>query len=130
MVPVTAQKAVLETLASKSAEVAERVRKMMFVFRDLLLLDDRAMQRVLKEVDLKDLSVALKNAADDVKDLIFRNVSERAAVTIQEEMEYMGPVKAAEVEAAQERIIEQVRTLEEQGEVVINRGGSEEDALV
>jgi len=102
----------------------------MFIFRDILLLDDRAMQRVLKEVDLKDLSLALKTAEDDLKQQIFRNVSERAAVTIQEEMDYMGPVKAADVTLAQDRIIDHVRALEEQGEIVINRGGSEEDALV
>jgi flagellar motor switch protein FliG len=130
MVSMESQKRVLETLASRSADVAERVRKLMFVFRDLLLLDDRAMQRVLKEVDLKDLSLALKTADKDVKEKIFKNVSERAALTIQEEMDYMGPVKAADVAQAQDRIIEHVRALEEQGEIVVNRGGSEDDALV
>ncbi len=130
MVSLEAQKSVLETLASRNEDVAERVRKLMFVFRDILLLDDRAMQRVLKEVDLKDLSLALKTAEDDLKEKIFKNVSERAALTIQEEMDYMGPVKAAEVIGAQDRIIDHVRALEEQGEIVVNRGGSEEDALV
>jgi len=130
MVPLTAQKSVLETLASRSEEVAERVRKLMFVFRDILLLDDRAMQRVLKEVDVKDLSLALKKADEDIKQKVFKNVSERAALTIQEEMEYMGPVKGSEVTSAQDRIIERIRALEEQGEIVVNRGGAEEDALV
>jgi flagellar motor switch protein FliG len=130
LVSMDTQKIALESLTEKDEEIATKVRKLMFVFRDILLLDDRAMQRVLKEVDLKDLSLALKTAQDDVKEKIFKNVSERAALTIKEEMDYMGPVKAIEVEDAQDRIIERVRTLEEQGEIVINRGGSTQDALV
>lgn len=130
MVPLTAQKSVLDILASRDEGIAKRVRKLMFVFRDLLLLDDRSMQRVLKEIDLKDLSLALKNADADIKEKIFKNVSERAAQTIEEEMEYMGPVKASEIEEAQDRIIERARALEEQGEIVINRGGASGDAVV
>jgi flagellar motor switch protein FliG len=130
MIPIEVQKAALENMASRNEETARRVRKLMFVFRDLLLLDDRAVQRVLKEVDLKDLSLALKKTEPEVKEAIFRNVSERAAVTIQEEMEYMSAVKVEDVEAAQDRIIERVRFLEEQGEIIIHRGESSHDALV
>ncbi len=125
MVSLESQKTVLETMAARDQDIANRVRKLMFVFRDILLLDDRAMQRVLKEVDVKDLSVALKTADEDVKEKIFKNVSERAAVSIQEEMDYMGPVKANEIEAAQDRIIDVVRSLEEKGEIVIDRGGED-----
>lgn len=125
MVPLESQKTVLETMAARDQEIANRVRKLMFVFRDILLLDDRAMQRVLKEVDVKDLSVALKSTEEDVKKKIFKNVSERAAISIKEEMEYMGPVKAIEIEGAQDRIIDVVRSLEEKGEIVIERGGGD-----
>ncbi|MFH1278414.1 MAG: flagellar motor switch protein FliG [Candidatus Eisenbacteria bacterium] len=122
MVPLRSQKTVLETMAVRDQEIANRVRKLMFVFRDILLLDDRAMQRVLKEVDVKDLSMALKPAEDDVKQKIFKNVSERAAISIKEEMEYMGPVRPNEIEMAQDRIIDSIRSLEEKGEIMIERG--------
>ncbi|MBN1826867.1 MAG: flagellar motor switch protein FliG [Candidatus Eisenbacteria bacterium] len=127
MIPLSIQKVVMQTLTDRDPDLATRVRKMMFIFRDILLLDDRSMQRVLKEVDLKDLSLALQNADEDVKEKIFKNVSERAAVSIQEEMEYAGKVKKAEIEQARDRIIEVVRSLEEQGEVEIDRGGSADE---
>ncbi|MCK4546009.1 MAG: flagellar motor switch protein FliG [Candidatus Eisenbacteria sp.] len=130
MIPLEVQKTALENMASRDEDLATKVRKLMFVFRDLLLLDDRAMQRVLKEVDLKDLSLGLKTADEDVKGKIFKNVSERAAVTIQEEMDYMTSVKPDEVVEAQDRIIERVRALEEQGEIVIDRGGATQNAVV
>ncbi len=125
MVTVEMQRDVFESMESKDSDQVMRIRKLMFVFRDLLLLDDRGMQRVLKEVDQKDLSLALYGADEDVKDKFFRNMSSRAAETIRDEMEFMAQVKKEDVEAARDRIIESVRTLEEQGEVVVNRGGEE-----
>ena len=103
---------------------------MMFVFDDLVLLDDRSIQRLLKEIETKDLSVALKAASDEVKDKIFRNVSERVSVMIQEEMEFMGPTRLSDVEAAQGSIVETVRRLEEEGQVIISGRGGKEDIIV
>lgn len=127
MIPVSTQKLVMEEMESKDADLTARVRKLMFVFRDILLLDDKSMQRVLKEVDLKDLSLALMNTEEDITDLIYRNVSERAAQSIKEEMEYMSNVKKEEINEARDRIIDGIRALEEQGEVVIERGSGDEE---
>ncbi len=126
MVPLEAQKTVLDSMSDLDADLAARVRKLMFVFRDLLLLDDRGMQRLLKEVDQKDLCVALKKADDSIQAKFFKNMSERAALTIREEMDYMNQLKPEEIEGAQDRIIDQARALEEQGEIVIDRGGESE----
>ena len=117
------QKFVFDDLAQRDPELAARVRKLMFVFKDVLLLDDRSMQRVLKDIENKDLIVALKNADDVIRQRFFKNMSERAAVSIQEEIEYLGQVKASDVEQAQDNIIERIRALEENGEIIINRGG-------
>jgi len=97
----------------------------MFVFEDLLLLDDRGIQLILKEVDTKELAIALKAASDELKDKIFRNVSERVATMIKEEMEYAGPMRLSVVEETQQRIVEIVRRLEEEQQIVIVRGGAE-----
>lgn len=127
MIPVEAQKTVLDSMSDRDSDIATRVRKLMFVFRDLLLLDDRGMQRLLKEVDQKDLTIALKNVDEMIQNKFFKNMSERAALTIREEMEYLTAVKKEEIEAAQERIIDQARNLEEQGEIVIDRGGGDDE---
>ncbi len=118
------QKFVFDDLAQRDPELAARVRKLMFVFKDVLLLDDRSMQRVLKDIENKDLVVALKNAEDEIRQRFFKNMSQRAAQSIQEEIEYLGQVKASDVEQAQDNIIERIRMLEENGEIIINRGGS------
>jgi len=116
----------MEKLAADNPELAEEIRRKMFVFEDILKLDDRSVQLVLREVDTKDLAVALKGASDELKEKIFRNMSKRAAQLLKDEMEYMGPVRVKDVEEAQQKIISVIRRLEEAGEIVIARGGGEE----
>jgi flagellar motor switch protein FliG len=98
----------------------------MFVFEDILLLDDRAIQRVLRDVDNSDLGVALKGANDEVQAAIFKNLSSRLAAMIKEDMEFMGPVRMKDVEEAQQKIVGIIRKLEDSAEIVISRGGSDE----
>ncbi len=117
---------IMETLEAESPELAEEIRKKMFVFEDILLLDDRAIQRVLREVENNDLAVALKNANEEVKNTIFNNVSKRLAVMIKEDMDFMGPVRMKDVEEAQQKIVNIIRKLEDAGEIVISRGGGDE----
>ncbi len=117
---------IMETLEIDEPELADEIRKKMFVFEDILLLDDRAIQRVLREVDNNDLAVALKVANDDVKGAIFNNMSKRLVVMIQEDMEFMGPVRMKDVEEAQQKIVNVIRKLEDTGEIVISRGGGDE----
>lgn len=117
---------IMETLEAESPELAEEIRKKMFVFEDILLLDDRAIQRVLRDVENNDLAIALKNANEDVKNAIFNNVSKRLAVMIKEDMDFMGPVRVTDVEEAQQKIVNIIRKLEDAGEIVISRGGGDE----
>nr|WP_300812787.1 flagellar motor switch protein FliG [uncultured Acetatifactor sp.] len=117
---------IMETLEVEVPELAEEIRKKMFVFEDILLLDDRAIQRVLRDVENNDLSVALKNANEEVKNTIFNNVSKRLAVMIKEDMDFMGPVRMKDVEEAQQKIVNIIRKLEDAGEIVISRGGGDE----
>ena len=117
---------IMETLEIDEPELADEIRKKMFVFEDILLLDDRAIQRVLREVDNNDMAVALKVANEDVKNAIFNNMSKRLAVMIQEDMEFMGPVRMKDVEEAQQKIVNVIRKLEDTGEIVISRGGGDE----
>jgi flagellar motor switch protein FliG len=125
------EKEVLEGLEAKDEAMASEVRKLMFVFDDILLLEDRSVQRVLREVDTKDLAVALKAADEEVKAKIFKNISERAAAMIQEEIDYMGPKRLSEVEAAQMSVVEVIRNLEESGEIIVpGRGGGGDDLIV
>jgi len=127
MVGAEAQKSVLETLAGLDGEVAKRVRKLMFVFRDVLLIDDRGIQRLLKDVDTKTLVLAIKTADTAIQDKFFKNVSERMRETIKEEMELLRSVKAAEVDVARDTVIEQIRGLEESGELVVDRSQGQSD---
>ena len=121
------EKTILGDLEKRNPELATEIKNLMFVFEDIVLLDDRSIQRVLREVDTKELSLALKVATDEVKDSIFRNMSERAAGLIKEELEFMGPVRLKDVEESQMKIVEVIRSLEEEGEIVISgRGGEEE----
>jgi len=122
----TTERSIMEKLAADNPELAEEIRRKMFVFEDILKLDDRSVQLVLREVDTKDLAVALKGASDELKEKIFRNMSKRAAQLLKDEMEYMGPVRVKDVEEAQQKIISVIRRLEEAGEIVIARGGGEE----
>ncbi len=120
------EKHIMETLEIEDPELADEIRKKMFVFEDILLLDDRAIQRVLRDVDNNDLAVALKGANEEVQGTIFRNMSQRLAVMIKEDMEFMGPVRMKDVEEAQQKIVNTIRKLEDAGEIVISRGGGDE----
>ena len=117
---------ILETLEIEEPELADEIRRKMFVFEDILSLDDRAIQRVLRDVDNNDLAVALKNANEEVQNVIFNNLSKRLAAMIKEDMEFMGPVRLKDVEEAQQKIVNIVRKLEDSSEIVISRGGGDE----
>ena len=130
LIDTTAEKNILQSIEAEDADLAADVKNMMFVFDDIVLLDDRSIQRLLKEVETKDLSLALKAASDEVKNKIFSNVSERVSVMIQEEMEFMGPTRLSDVEAAQGRVVEAVRRLEEEGQIIISGRGGKEDVIV
>ena len=116
----------METLEVEEPELADEIRKKMFVFEDILLLDDRAIQRVLRDVENSDLGIALKGANEDVQNAIFNNLSKRLAAMIKEDMEFMGPVRMKDVEEAQQKIVSVIRKLEDAGEIVISRGGGDE----
>lgn len=120
------QKAILETLEKKNAELSEEVKQMMFVFEDIISIDDRSIQRALREIDTKDLTLALKGASKKVREKFFKNMSSRAADTIKEEMELMGPVRIREVEETQQKIANIFRQLGERGEIIIGSGREEE----
>ncbi|MBQ7562921.1 MAG: flagellar motor switch protein FliG [Lachnospiraceae bacterium] len=120
------EKHIMETLEIDEPELADEIRKKMFVFEDILLLDDRSIQRVLREVDNSDLAVALKGANEQVQSAIFNNLSKRLAVMIKEDMEFMGPVRMKDVEEAQQKIVNIIRRLEDSSEIVISRGGGDE----
>ena len=120
------EKRIMESLEIEEPELAEEIRKKMFVFEDILLLDDRAIQRVLRDVDNSDLGVALKGANDEVQAAIFKNLSSRLAAMIREDMEFMGPVRLKDVEDAQQKIVNIIRKLEDSAEIVISRGGGDE----
>ncbi len=120
------EKHIMETLEIDEPELADEIRKKMFVFEDILLLDDRAIQRVLRDVDNSDLAVALKGANEEVQNAIFNNLSKRLAVMIKEDMEFMGPVRMKDVEEAQQKIVNIIRRLEDSSEIVISRGGGDE----
>ena len=120
------EKHIMETLEIEEPELAEEIRKKMFVFEDILLLDDRAIQRVLRDVDNNDLAVAMKGSNEEVQNAIFNNMSKRLAVMIKEDMEFMGPVRMKDVEESQQKIVNIIRKLEDSGEIVISRGGGDE----
>ena len=120
------EKHIMESLEIEEPELADEIRKKMFVFEDILLLDDRAIQRVLRDVDNNDLGVALKGANEEVQNVVFKNLSKRLAAMIKEDMEFMGPVRMKDVEEAQQKIVNIIRRLEDSGEIVISRGGGDE----
>ncbi len=123
------EKRIMESLEHKDIELAERVRELMFVFEDLVKLDDRSVQRVLREVETKDLALALKGANEDVKEKVFKNMSERASGMLKDDMEFMGPVRAKEVQEAQTAVVAIVRALESTGEIIIIHDGAEDDFI-
>ena len=120
------EKHIRETLEIEEPELADEIRKKMFVFEDILLLDDRAIQRVLRDVDNGDLATALKGSNEEVQNAIFNNLSKRLAAMIKEDMEFMGPVRMKDVEEAQQKIVNVIRKLEDSAEIVISRGGGDE----
>lgn len=122
----TTERAIFDSLEEEHPDLAEEVRRMMFLFEDIVTLDDRSIQQVLREVDTKELAIALKGTRDEVKDTIFRNMSERAATNIREDLEFMGPVRVKQVEEAQQKVVEIIRRLEESGQIVIVRGAEEQ----
>lgn len=124
------EKGILESLESEDPDLVEQIRRLMFVFEDILMVNDKGIQSVLKEVDHNELAYALRTASDDLRDKIFRNMSERAAQLIKEEMEYMGPVRVADVESAQQKIVDVVRRLEDAGEIIIAGRGGEKELVV
>ena len=117
----TTEKHIMESLEIEEPELADEIRKKMFVFEDILLLDDRAIQRVLRDVDNADLGVALKATNEEVQNVIFKNLSKRLAAMIKEDMEFMGPVRMKDVEEAQQKVVSVIRKLEDSGEIVISR---------
>ncbi len=119
------EKAIMEKLEESNPTLAEEVKRLMFVFDDLIVLDNRTVQQILREVDAKDLALALKGAKEEVKEHLLKNMSNRARAMIIEDMEVMGPVRLKNAEEAQQKIINVVRQLEEQGEIVVARGGDE-----
>jgi flagellar motor switch protein FliG len=116
----------LESLEETDAELAEEIRKRMFVFEDIVKLSNQAIQRVLKEIDNRDLAVALKGSSEDVTEVVFRNISSRLKEMIKEDIEYMGPVRVRDVEEAQQKIVNIIRQLDDAGEIIISRGSEDE----
>jgi len=127
LVDRTTEKGIMEGLEAEDPDLVEQIRRLMFVFEDIMLVNDKGIQAVLKEVDNNELAMALKTASQDLKDKIFKNMSERAAQLIKEDMDFMGPVRVSDVESAQQRIVDVVRRLEDAGEIIISgRGGAGE----
>jgi flagellar motor switch protein FliG len=124
------EKGILEALEAEDPDLVEQIRRLMFVFEDILLVNDKGIQAVLKEIDNEELSLALKTASDDMKEKIFSNMSERASQLIKEDMEYMGPVRLSDVEQAQQRIVDVVRRLEDAGEIILAGRGGESEVIV
>jgi flagellar motor switch protein FliG len=124
------EKGIMEGLEAEDPDLVEQIRRLMFVFEDILLVNDKGIQSVLKEVDNEELSLALKTASQELKDKIFKNMSERAAQLIQEDMQYMGPVRVSDVESAQQKIVDIVRRLEDSGDIVIAGRGGEKEMVV
>ncbi|MBQ3061937.1 MAG: flagellar motor switch protein FliG [Lachnospiraceae bacterium] len=120
------EKHIMETLEIDEPELADEIRRKMFVFEDILSLDDKSIQRVLREIENNEIAVALKNANEEVQNVIFKNLSKRLAAMIKEDMDYMGPVRLKDVEEAQQRIVNVIRKLEDSGEIIIARGGGDE----
>jgi flagellar motor switch protein FliG len=130
LVDRSTEKGILEAMGEEDPELVEQIRRLMFVFEDILLVNDKGIQAVLKEVETSELVLALRTATDELKQKILGNMSERAAQMIKEEMEYMGPVRLSDVESAQQKIVDVVRRLEEAGEIIIAGRGGEKELIV
>lgn len=130
LVDRTTEKGIMEGLEADDPDLVDEIRRLMFVFEDILMVDDKGIQSVLKEIDNDELSVALKTGSDELKNKIFSNMSERAARLIAEDMEFMGPVRVSDVESAQQRIVDVVRRLEDAGEIMITGRGGDREMVV
>ena len=126
LVDRTSEKQIIEALEGDDPELAEEIKKRMFVFEDIVMLDDKSIQKVMREVDSGELAKALKSVDAEVQDKIFRNMSKRAAGMLKEDMEFMGPVRLKDVEEAQQKIVSIIRKLEESGEIIVARAGEDE----
>jgi flagellar motor switch protein FliG len=126
LVDRASEKQIIEALEDEDPELAEEIKKRMFVFEDIIMLDDRSIQKVMREVDSQELAKALKSVDAEVQEKIFKNMSKRAAGMLKEDMEYMGPVRLKDVEEAQQKIVSIIRHLEDTGEIVIARSGEDE----
>ncbi|KGN03415.1 flagellar motor switch protein FliG [Clostridium novyi A str. 4570] len=124
----TTEKNITEGLERQDPELAEKIKQSMFVFEDIITMDDVSIQRVLREVETKDLALALKGCSEEVANCIFRNQSKRAAASLKEDIEFLGPVRLMDVEKSQQQIVSIIRRLEDAGEIIISRGG--EDAII
>lgn len=120
------EKNIMDTLEIEDVELAEEIRKRMFVFEDIIGLDSTSIQRFIREIDNKELAVALKGATEEVADVIYANMSKRMVEMIKEDMDFMGPVRLRDVEEAQQKVVNAIRILEEAGEIIISRGGGDE----
>ena len=120
------EKIIIEALEEEDPELAEEIKKRMFVFEDILLLDDRSIQKVMRDVDQQELAKALKGVEAEVQEKIFRNMSKRAAALLREDMDFMGPIRLRDVEESQQKIVNIIRKLEESGDIVVARAGEEE----
>ncbi len=124
------EKGILEALEGQDPDLVEQIRRLMFVFEDILLVNDKGIQAVLKEIENEELALALKTASEELREKIFKNMSERASQLIKEDMEFMGPVRVSDVESAQQKIVDVVRRLEDAGEVIISGRGGEKEMIV
>jgi flagellar motor switch protein FliG len=120
------ERTILDSLEIQDPELAEEIKKRMFVFEDIVNIDNRSIQRIIRDIENSDLQLALKVASEEVREAIFRNMSKRMSETFKEEMEFMGPVRLRDVEEAQTRIVATIRRLEEAGEIIIARGGGDD----
>lgn len=120
------EKIIIEALEEEDPELAEEIKKRMFVFEDIVLLDDRSIQKVMREVDTQDLAKALKGVDAEVQEKIYRNMSKRAASLLREDMDFMGPIRLRDVEESQQKIVNIIRKLEESGDIIVARAGEEE----
>lgn len=129
LVDRTTERHILDALDSDHPELAEEVRKLMFVFEDIILLDDRSIQRLMKEVDQKEIGLALKGTSEEVQEKIFANMSQRSSAMLKEDIQYMGPQRRRSIEEAQQQIVAVVRRLEEDGSIMIARGGGDDELV-
>ncbi|HBC76623.1 MAG: flagellar motor switch protein FliG [Candidatus Wallbacteria bacterium GWC2_49_35] len=126
LVDRSTEKQIVETLETMATELAEEIKKKMFLFEDVILIDDRGIQRIIREIEIKDLALALKGSTDEVKEKFMKNMSKRAGQMLAEDIDLLGPVRLRDVEDAQQKVVNAIRRLEDSGEIVITRGGAEE----